>query len=96
MAVKLTLALVGLLLLLLLLIAASVVLAAEIVNAEAKEGCLDRCGNVSIPYPFGTNDQQHCYLSPEFLVTCENSSNPPQPLLWKNLTSISPPTILKI
>ena len=78
MAVKLTLALVGLLLLL-LLIAASVVLAAEIVNAEAKEGCLDRCGNVSIPYPFGTN--KHCYLSPKFLVTCDNSSNPPQLLL---------------
>ena len=94
MAVKLTLALVGLLLL--LLIAASVVLAAETVNGEAKEGCLDRCGNVSIPYPFGTNDQQHCYLSHEFLVTCDNSSNPPQPLLWKNLTSISPPTILKL
>ena len=37
--------------LLLLLIAASVVL----INGEAKEGCQESCGDVSIPYPFGTN-----------------------------------------
>ena len=49
---------------------------------QAKEGCLDRCGDVSIPYPFGTNEE-HCYLSPYFLVTCNHSSNPPKLLLGK-------------
>ena len=71
-------------LLLLLLIASSVVLAAAAatdVNGQAKEGCLDRCGDVSIPYPFGTNDQPHCSLSSYFLVTCNHSSNPPKLLL---------------
>ena len=70
--------------LLLLLIASSVVLAAAAatdVNGEAKEGCLNRCGDVSIPYPFGTND--HCSLSSDFLVTCNDSSNPPKLLLGK-------------
>ena len=65
--------------LLLLLIASSIVL----INGEAKEGCQERCGDVSIPYPFGTNDQSHCYLSPKFLVTCNHSSNPPKLLLGR-------------
>ena len=47
--------------------------AAAATAGQAKEGCLDRCGNVSIPYPFGTNE--HCYLSRYFLVTCDNSSD---------------------
>ncbi|KAJ9675890.1 hypothetical protein PVL29_024721 [Vitis rotundifolia] len=55
--------------------------AAATVNGQAKEGCLDRCGDVIIPYPFGTNE--HCYLSPYFLVTCNHSFNPPKLLLGK-------------
>ncbi|KAJ9675891.1 hypothetical protein PVL29_024722 [Vitis rotundifolia] len=55
--------------------------AAAATVGQAKEGCLDRCGDVSIPYPFGTNED--CYLSPYFLVTCNDSSNPPKLLLGK-------------
>jgi len=45
----------------------------------AKPGCQDRCGNVSIPYPFGT--RKDCYYGPEFLVTCNHSFNPPKAFL---------------
>ena len=53
--------------------------AAAATVGQAKEGCLDRCGDVSIPYPFGTDE--HCYLSSYFQVTCNSSSNTPKLLL---------------
>ncbi|CAK9159478.1 unnamed protein product, partial [Ilex paraguariensis] len=45
----------------------------------AKPGCPDRCGNVSIPYPFGTT--KGCYLNEQFLITCNSSSTPPKAFL---------------
>ncbi|KAI3912066.1 hypothetical protein MKW98_007593 [Papaver atlanticum] len=44
----------------------------------AKPGCKDRCGNVSIPYPFGIADG--CFLDEWFKVTCNDSLNPPKPV----------------
>ncbi|KAL6206470.1 hypothetical protein ACLB2K_023718 [Fragaria x ananassa] len=35
---------------------------------QALPGCLDHCGNLTIPYPFGIGDG--CYLRPEFNTTC--------------------------
>ena len=46
-----------------------------LVNANALEGCDDSCGNVSIPYPFGT--REGCYMDEDFLITCNNSYIPP-------------------
>ncbi|KAJ6709268.1 WALL-ASSOCIATED RECEPTOR KINASE 2-LIKE ISOFORM X2 [Salix koriyanagi] len=45
----------------------------------AKPGCRDRCGNVSIPYPFGTDSG--CYYDAGFLITCNDSFNPPKAFL---------------
>ncbi|KAJ6405402.1 hypothetical protein OIU84_013373 [Salix udensis] len=57
----------------------------------AKPGCSDRCGNVSIPYPFGT--EPGCYYDAEFLITCNDSFNPPKAFLTAstiNVTEITP------
>jgi Wall-associated receptor kinase galacturonan-binding len=41
--------------------------------------CPDKCGNVTIPYPFGT--LPGCYRE-GFDVTCNESFTPPKPFLW--------------
>ncbi|KAM1573391.1 hypothetical protein FF1_043244 [Malus domestica] len=56
-----------------------------------KPGCQDKCGNVSIPYPFGT--KKGCYLNEDFLITCNSTHyDPPKPFLRKgniDVTNIS-------
>ncbi|BFG18483.1 hypothetical protein CerSpe_047570 [Prunus speciosa] len=59
-------------------------------QVEVKPGCQDKCGNVSIPYPFGTT--KDCYYNPDFLITCNDTYNPPKPFLRKGdieVTNIS-------
>ncbi|CAL8996474.1 unnamed protein product [Prunus brigantina] len=51
-------------------------------QVEVKPGCQDKCGNVSIPYPFGTT--QNCYYNQDFLITCNYTYNPPKPFLRKS------------
>ncbi|KAM1224457.1 hypothetical protein ACFX13_044023 [Malus domestica] len=52
-------------------------------EVEVKPGCQDKCGNVSIPYPFGT--KKGCYLNEDFLITCNSThSDPPKPFLGKS------------
>ncbi|CAI9778161.1 unnamed protein product [Fraxinus pennsylvanica] len=53
--------------------------------------CTDHCGNVSIPFPFGT--REGCYFNISFSVTCNDTHyDPPKPF-WVdsgiNITSIS-------
>ncbi|KAF9687145.1 hypothetical protein SADUNF_Sadunf02G0063300 [Salix dunnii] len=45
----------------------------------AKAGCEVRCGNVTIPYPFGLTDD--CYYDAAFLITCNDNFSPPKPFL---------------
>ena len=38
----------------------------------AKSGCPDKCGNVTVPYPFGIGSS--CYYSEWYSITCNNST----------------------
>ncbi|XP_068314169.1 wall-associated receptor kinase 2-like [Pyrus communis] len=50
---------------------------------EVKPGCQYMCGNVKIPYPFGT--KEGCYLNEDFLITCNSKHyDPPKPFLGKS------------
>ncbi|KAM1864477.1 hypothetical protein ACFX14_004683 [Malus domestica] len=41
--------------------------------------CPDRCGNLTIPYPFGIGDG--CYLDDRFNITCDSSTQQPTTFL---------------
>ncbi|PQQ13891.1 putative wall-associated receptor kinase-like 16 isoform X1 [Prunus yedoensis var. nudiflora] len=59
-------------------------------QVEVKHGCKDKCGSVSIPYPFGTTS--NCYYNEDFLITCNYIYNPPKPFLRESnieVTNIS-------
>ncbi|GMI89559.1 wall-associated kinase 2 [Hibiscus trionum] len=45
--------------------------AAASVASQALPGCQDKCGNVSIPYPFGMTPS--CYLNQNFSINCNQS-----------------------
>ncbi|CAL9763206.1 unnamed protein product [Musa acuminata subsp. burmannicoides] len=51
-------------------------LASIAIPTDALPGCSGKCGNVSIPYPFGTSSG--CYLSHGFYVSCNTTYNPPK------------------
>ncbi|KAJ0463687.1 putative wall-associated receptor kinase, galacturonan-binding domain-containing protein [Helianthus annuus] len=42
----------------------------------AKQGCIDRCGSVTvtIPYPFGIGER--CSVNPWYTIDCKNSATP--------------------
>ena len=67
------------------------VVEASIVNTNAfplaKDGCEDHCGNVSIPYPFGT--REGCYVNDNFLITCDYTYNPPMAFWTDGLTNVT-------
>lgn len=44
------------------------------VTSQAMPGCPENCGNLSIPYPFGTCEC--CHLDSHFFITCHNNSQP--------------------
>ncbi|XP_042492855.1 wall-associated receptor kinase 2-like [Macadamia integrifolia] len=43
-----------------------------------KTNCPDKCGNISVPYPFGLGNDESCYRSFGFGLTCNYSYNPPK------------------
>ncbi|BFG28238.1 hypothetical protein CerSpe_145120 [Prunus speciosa] len=61
--------------------------AAQALLPQAKPGCPEKCGNLTIPYPFGIGDG--CYLRPEFDITCNQSSTHPTYLTRTNHVSIT-------
>ncbi|KAJ0085211.1 hypothetical protein Patl1_08218 [Pistacia atlantica] len=63
---------------------------ATLVSTVAKPGCNDTCGDVKIPYPFGT--KRRCYLNEDFFINCSYLNNSPKPFLRRSnidVTSIS-------
>ncbi|KAK2995362.1 hypothetical protein RJ640_006582, partial [Escallonia rubra] len=50
------------------------IVAAADVLAQAMPGCPEKCGNISIPYPFGT--QEGCYLNESYHVDCTAPEKP--------------------
>ncbi|KAG8378454.1 hypothetical protein BUALT_Bualt08G0138900 [Buddleja alternifolia] len=62
-----------------------------------KPNCVDHCGNISIPFPFGTTE--NCYHSYGFFVTCNHTFNPPKLFMQDGeieITDISPDGQLKV
>ncbi|XP_057468786.1 wall-associated receptor kinase 2-like isoform X2 [Actinidia eriantha] len=51
-------------------------------HKPAKSGCQDKCGSISIPYPFGTTE--NCYYDEGFLITCNETFSPPKLFLESN------------
>ncbi|XVF37025.1 hypothetical protein REPUB_Repub19eG0110000 [Reevesia pubescens] len=45
---------------------------ATISAAQSKPSCQSWCGNLSVPYPFGT--QNGCFMEPKFFIRCENNT----------------------
>jgi hypothetical protein len=55
--------------------------------SQPDPNCNKTCGNLSIPYPFGTSER--CYLDSSFLITCNYSSGIPTPLLGPNTSTVN-------
>ncbi|KAH6783119.1 hypothetical protein C2S52_008078 [Perilla frutescens var. hirtella] len=50
----------------------------------AKPKCIDRCGDIRIPFPFGTSED--CYGHYNFRVTCNYTVSDPPKLFYRNST----------
>ncbi|KAK8648453.1 hypothetical protein V6N13_129205 [Hibiscus sabdariffa] len=56
------------------------------VAAQPKPGCQSHCGNITIPYPFGTGSAADCYINESFFIRCDTGFDPPRAFL--NATDI--------
>ncbi|XP_073034243.1 wall-associated receptor kinase 2-like [Primulina eburnea] len=44
----------------------------------AKPGCETKCGDVTVPFPFGIGNNSGCSIDPWFDINCDNSVTPPK------------------
>ncbi|XP_048503184.2 wall-associated receptor kinase 2-like [Beta vulgaris subsp. vulgaris] len=52
-------------------------------SSIAKPGCLDKCGDVTIPYPFGIGLDGACSLNQPYNINCNTSYEPPKPFIGR-------------
>uniref|UniRef100_A0A6N2LJX1 Wall-associated receptor kinase galacturonan-binding domain-containing protein n=1 Tax=Salix viminalis TaxID=40686 RepID=A0A6N2LJX1_SALVM len=58
--------------------------AASTARSAAKPGCLEKCGNVSVPYPFGILEKS-CAMNDNFFLSCtSNDEGHPELFFMKN------------
>ncbi|KAF8370259.1 hypothetical protein HHK36_031701 [Tetracentron sinense] len=50
-------------------------------------GCQDKCGNVTVPYPFGLIGNSNCYR-PQMDINCNHSFNPPKLFLSTGIVEV--------
>lgn len=62
-------------------------------SSVAKPGCPDRCGSVSISYPFGIGTD--CSADERLEVSCNTSFNPPKPFLSYNQLEVLKISVLQ-
>ncbi|KAI3778658.1 hypothetical protein L2E82_08040 [Cichorium intybus] len=67
------------------ILVAVVVAALGAASAQLESRCKQPCGNVTIEYPFG---YEECSYSSDFLVTCNQTSGTPIPILGEGTTDI--------
>ncbi|KAK4418906.1 Wall-associated receptor kinase [Sesamum alatum] len=48
-----------------------------------KPGCQRKCGNLTVPYPFGIGIGSGCSIDPWFDINCNATFNPPKPFTSK-------------
>ncbi|XP_038992157.1 wall-associated receptor kinase 2-like [Hibiscus syriacus] len=61
------------------LFAVALTLATASVASQSKPGCQSLCGNISIPYPFGTGES--CNISSRHFIRCDTTLNLPRAFL---------------
>ncbi|KAL2513091.1 Wall-associated receptor kinase 2 [Abeliophyllum distichum] len=61
-----------------LMLLGSILLAMRI-DSVSLPGCTSRCGDIVVPFPFGTT--HGCSLDESFIITCNRSYNTPKPFL---------------
>ncbi|KAL0394088.1 UNVERIFIED_CONTAM: Wall-associated receptor kinase-like 2 [Sesamum latifolium] len=50
----------------------------------AKPGCLSKCGDLTVPYPFGIGIKANCSVNPFFDINCNSSFNHPKAFLGEH------------
>ncbi|KAL1543574.1 wall-associated receptor kinase 2-like [Salvia divinorum] len=58
-------------------------------SSVAKPNCESKCGNITVPYPFGIGLTSGCSISPWFAVNCNSSFDPPKPFIADSNIEIS-------
>ncbi|XP_021801441.1 wall-associated receptor kinase 2-like isoform X2 [Prunus avium] len=83
---KVSLKMMRVLLVILIFLGAAITTAAAQALPQALPGCQDKCGNLTVPYPFGITDG--CQKEGFPFFTCNTSTQPPN-LLWDGDSIVS-------